>query len=147
MVGYESSLAKNYQKIGKFKDSVAVYKYLLKRYPTDKKNIVWLQELLETHLASGARKSIASDLARYYPVVKERVSYSSEEWDKFQDSLGKVILTVHREARKTDDMAIWVAVDQLYKEYRKHFSTSTKGEIWYFWCSKTREAEKKMGRC
>lgn len=132
LVNYQTLLAGQYTKMGKFDDSAKTYRFLLRKYPDHSKGLSWLQGLLENHLASGKRKKIALDLDRFYPAIKAKGTFKSEEYSEFQKALSTIILTTHKEARKTDDMRIWVAIDGLYKSYMKHFKESEDGDIWYF---------------
>ncbi len=135
LIEYQTNLAKNYQKIGSFLDAVYVYKFLLNTLPKNKLALTWLKELLETHLAAGTRKLIAQDLDHYYPKIvsaNSDHSYSVEEQTEFQKSLRTVILTVHKEAKKTDDLNIWISIDALYESFMNHFKGVKNGDIWYY---------------
>lgn len=123
-------LARTYTRVGKFHEAIAGWKDLLERKPDHARRLPWLQELLGNYLSNGQRLELRPALDRYYkPVLAQKLA--PEGKDEFEDKIGKILLIIHREGRKTDDAEIWKATDQLYEFFYGQLGHLQNGEIWY----------------
>jgi TolA-binding protein len=131
---YIYELAKTYSKTGKFKESEDTYIYLLKEYPQNPKSLEWLSSLGKTYLAHAKREKIADIVHEYIPTIRKRMPASlyKKKEQGFINDWEKLVLIIHKEARKTNDDKINIAVDKSYKYFEKYFSSKTKSKLWYY---------------
>ncbi len=119
-----------YSKLGRFSQAVAGYQWLLNQHVNDSKSWSWLSQLSRSLLANGQRLQISGQLEKYIqPVIKV---VSSKNKEKLLSEIEKLILTIHKEARKTDDPQIFKATDQLYGFWQKIFFDLKRGQFYYF---------------
>jgi hypothetical protein len=142
LIEAKTSLAEAYRKAGRYDHSVALWVDLLEtsRSQAGAEDFgKWLQNLVSDLLSDGKRMRLSEAIERYYPRVFKRLK-KTKELDEF---IGNIILTVHKEARKTDDPDIWKAVDELYAAFRKTMSnTYPKDDVWYFGAQRFQRIER-----
>ncbi len=134
IIDFKEKLGEEYQKIGKYKDAIAAWENLLNKYSKHHKSFFWLTQLSKSHLTRGEKIDISKSLNRYLPIVlknKDNKSFT-KDLPLFEKSISNIILTVHKEARKSDNLADWKAIDLLYESFAKFFPNSKEGKIWYF---------------
>ncbi len=127
----QDELAAVYKGIGRYEESVALWKSLLARNPKTEGTFDWLKGILEAELALGQRNQIGELLqnyARYLPSEAEH----PEKHKEFQKSVVKVTLAMHKEGRKTEDPEIWKATDQVYATLLKLYPNHQQGDIWFY---------------
>lgn len=125
-----------YKNIGRYDDAIGVWKTLLDRNPGQSPNrinsYVWLHELIHTQLVVGKRDQIAPSLDHYLPkLLRDGSKESRDAQDLLEKRTSTLLLTIHKEARKTDDPAIWGATDSFYASYATHYPGSRHADIWY----------------
>ncbi len=127
-------LAQTYNKIGKYTDAIGIWKNLLNNYPTNSKTYSWLEGLLDSQYNMGERQILASIINKFHPSlpeIKNKDKYIKEKIS-LKTAIDKMLLSVHKEARKTDDPSLWSSCDDLYAIYENIFPQSQSGDIWYF---------------
>lgn len=124
-------LAELYNTMGKFDDSIQVYRELIRLTPTSPKLCSWQTEIL--------RNTLSKTGSRATPDAVKELQRLSAVWEKYQTmpnvkpqqleecrddtagSLRELATTWHKEAQKTKDMATYESAQSLYKEYLKEF--------------------------
>jgi tetratricopeptide (TPR) repeat protein len=136
-IATEERLGTVYKEIGRYEDSIAVLQTLLADSSKTKvgadRVYHWLGQMLVAQLSSGRRGQIATSLDRFLPILPQP---SSDEGQKLRDEMEKQIvaitLTVHREAKKTDDEDIWNATDAIYRSVAAHYPDCKDPDLWYY---------------
>jgi uncharacterized protein (UPF0332 family)/TolA-binding protein len=121
-------LSEAFQLAGHFSESITGWQELLITQKTDLRSFEWLVQLSNTLLKNGQRMAIPLALETFVPELPK----NTEKQYSFQHSLAQLLLTLHREARKTDDQDIWKATDQLYSTFSRLLSDSQVGDIWFY---------------
>lgn len=138
-------LAFSYKSIGRYEDSIAAWGGLLSEAGQTPQAFEWLDELLKTLLAAGRRDLIASNLDHYLPSLPKQDNEDfQKEHKELQDKIVTLILTIHKEAKKTDDQSYWKAVDLLYGTFVKYYPNSKNGDVWYFGAQRKEKIGQKL---
>lgn len=128
-------LAKLYQRNGNYQDSTKTWSYLLTRHLDDKAALTWLIELSLDHYADGKRETISHKINEYYLPWKSK-HFSAELDETFSKEWAKIILSLHREAKKSEDPLYWKATDLAYQTYESLRPNGKEGEVWYYGAQK-----------
>ncbi|MEW6056204.1 MAG: hypothetical protein AB1540_06290 [Bdellovibrionota bacterium] len=132
-IAAQEQLAHAYQKIGKYEDAVGMWRAILAENPGSEQSFDWMNELLSALLGLGRRDLLSKALDEFAPKLPGFESKSpAEKYSKLEKQISNVVLTVHKEARKTDDAAIWQSTDTLHQSFQKHFPDSVEGDVWFF---------------
>lgn len=127
----KEQIALAYRKIGKNSEAAQAWIDLLQEKP-QAKSFYWLSELGHEYLTLGQRQNIGPAIEKYLPsLIQDKSLLAAKEFSEFEKSFTQLILTIHREARKTDDSAIWKVADQLYSVFGNFFPQSQMTPIWY----------------
>ena len=141
-------LAKVYQDIGKYEDSVSVLTALLDEYGQSAPAadaFKWLEQLTYVLLSSGKRDAIATAIDHFVPRMPKADSDETRKLhDKMEKQIVTVALTVHREAKKTDDPDIWRATDAIYRSFARNFPDSTEADIWYYGAQRKEQLNQRL---
>lgn len=121
-------IAKNYRDIGRYEDSATLLKSLLRSTPPSPQASEWLAELIKTLLVYDIGEPMAKALDEFVPKLRPETINSQE----LHKEVGSILLTLHRDARKSDDPKLWKGTDLLYQAYLKHFPSSAEAEVWYY---------------
>lgn len=128
----KESLAHTYKEIGRYKESARAYTELISKEPQQPRTLFWLQELNLAQLSGGNRPEIPKTLSQFAPALLQNPALrSSPEGKEFEEKTISLILTIHREGRKTDDKAIWAVTDELYDFFFANLGDSQATPIWY----------------
>lgn len=120
-------MSNTYKSLGKFEESVFVLKDLLAHHTQNNNYYSWLYEVLTNQLNMGLRNDIANTIETYLSADQ----YQGSKQD-FEDKIVNLQLTLHREAKKSDDTEIWRATDAMYKVISQLAPNSQNGDFWYF---------------
>ncbi len=128
----KESLAHTFGEIGRYKESARAYLELISKEPPQPRTLFWLQQLSQAHLSGGNRPEISKVLNRHAPALLKVAEFrNSPEGKEFEEKTINLILTIHREGRKSDDKAIWAVTDELYDFFFANLSDSQATPIWY----------------
>lgn len=130
-IKFIADLAGSYHKIGRYDQAVNIWIHLLEDNYTHADAPGWLASIGKAYLAAVQKDQIAKVFNRFLRKVIEHHK-EKKTLTKLDESISKIILTVHKEARKSENREDWLAVDQLYKIYENHFPKSTNARMWYF---------------
>ncbi|MBL7663495.1 MAG: hypothetical protein JNM93_00065 [Bacteriovoracaceae bacterium] len=128
-------LGLSYQKIGTFENSMTVWRTLMNRHLGDDKALVWLGNLLKDYQSIGKRTEISTAMKEYYPKWKKLYQNPARE-DELFDEWTKIILYLHKEAKKTDDARYWQAVDLAYDTYEEINPNGKNPDVWFYGAQK-----------
>lgn len=141
-IKFKASIAASYRKIGKYKSAISVWNNLLLKFSSNKNSLEWLANMSEAHLASGNKGEIAGALNMFLPKILESHAKNEDGVDKLDKNLVKIILTVHKEARKSENQEDWLATDSLYTSYEKFFPESKNARLWYYGAQRMEKLKK-----
>ncbi|MGE0615220.1 MAG: tol-pal system YbgF family protein, partial [Bacteriovoracia bacterium] len=137
-------LAGAYKSIGKYNDAIGLWQNLLASGGNSQRQYGWLSELVDVALASGNRAMLAKMLDYYISRLPARdSSEATEGYQKLVKELVKITLSVHREAKKSDDADIWASTDVIYATVSKQFPDLSDGEFWFFGAQRKEKLEKR----
>lgn len=129
----QERLAVIYEGMGKYEDAAAVWQLLLSSQPKTESTFRWLNQLLACMLSAGKRSLLPSAFEQN---LAHLPGTDSDELRKqheiFQKEITSLILTIHKEAKKTDDPDIWKATDAFYSSFLSHYPKTSEGDFWYF---------------
>jgi tetratricopeptide (TPR) repeat protein len=120
-------MSNTYKSLGKFEESVFVLKDLLAHHTQNDNYYSWLYEVLTNQLNIGLRNDIANTIETYLSADQ----YQGSKQD-FENKIVNLQLTLHREAKKSDDTEIWRATDAMYRVISQLAPNSQNGDFWYF---------------
>lgn len=120
-------MSETYKKLGKFEESIIILKDLLTHHTESENYYTWLFEVLNNQLNIGNRSEIALTIEKYMSADR----YQGSKVD-FETKIVNLQLTLHREAKKTDDIEIWKATDSLYVVISQLAPNAQNGDFWYF---------------
>ena len=128
---FKADLAFSYNKIGKYDYAVNIWLQLLKNNYAHPDSPKWLASIGKAYLAASKKSKIADAFHTHLNLV------ISAQKDKatlleLDEEISKIILTVHKEAKKSDNQEDWLAVDRLYKIYETQLPDSSNAKIWYY---------------
>lgn len=128
-------LAKLYQRNGNYKDSTATWNHLLVNHLSHPEAPEWIILNAQDFYADGKREDISRQIKHHYGTWKQK--HFSEKGDKLIASeWSKIILSLHREAKKSEDPLFWKATDLAYETYEELRPDGQEGEVWYFGAQK-----------
>jgi len=136
---FQSDVADAFQNSGKFNEAVVGWKSLLDGHGQNNKKGYWILQLARAELGQANKIEISRHLDKYLGLLSESEKYA----DGFIRELGNILLTVHKEAVKSDNAKDWKAVDSLYPVYDKYFPKSVHGEVWFFGAQRKEALQKK----
>src|SRR5690606_13524240 len=125
-------LSLSYLELGKYKDAALVLEYLLNTYPTHRLSYEWLPDLMKVLLSDGRRLDMAKALDKFAPKLPPRINEEKSKSERIESKIEPLILTVHKEAKKTKDPEIWKATDELYRVFDRRFPNAPTPNLWYF---------------
>jgi hypothetical protein len=132
-------LAKSYQAIGSFKDSIYTWNYLLSNHMKEERSHEWIIGLMKDYQADGKRIKVTEAIKKHYPKWKLLKLPGNE---KIFSEWTKIILSIHKEARKTDDPRYWKATDLVYNTYEELNPNGQNGEVWFYGAQKFQRQNK-----
>jgi hypothetical protein len=145
-VQVEEKIAKVYKEIGHFEDSASMWQTLLAQGGQSKQSYEWLKQLFRTLLAAERRDLLGPTLDRFAAnLPPAETPEDRKEAADFEKNVANVLLTINREAKKTDDAEIWKATDALYKSFGTHFPNSLEGDVWYFGAQRKEDLGDRFG--
>lgn len=128
-------LAKLYQRNGNYKDSTDTWNHLLVNHLSHPEAPEWVIQNALDFYADGKREEISRQIRHHYGAWKEK--HFSESGDNLiAGEWSKIILSLHREAKKSEDPLFWKATDLAYETYEELRPDGQEGEVWYFGAQK-----------
>ncbi len=141
-IGMISDLAKSYQSIGSFTDAIYTWEYLLNHHLKEKNSHEWLVELMKDYQSTGKRKTITETMKKYFPKWEKVQLENKVGREQIFEEWTKIILYVHKEARKTDDPAYWEATHFAYDTYEELNPNGINADVWFYGAQKFERAGK-----
>ncbi|OFZ21858.1 MAG: hypothetical protein A2202_00330 [Bdellovibrionales bacterium RIFOXYA1_FULL_36_14] len=128
---FKADLALSYNKIGKYDYAVNIWLQLLKRNYVNSDSPKWLASIGKAYLAASKKPKIAEVFNTHLKLV---INAHNDKaiLQELDEEISKIILTVHKEAKKSDTQEDWLAVDRLYKIYEINLPDSTNAKMWYY---------------
>jgi tetratricopeptide (TPR) repeat protein len=137
-------LAEIYTNQGKFKDSIMIYKRLIRDYPDHLDNSDFQLRIVEAYSNMNDKENTTKEIIEmvYYAKpeaesgwVKAHSKKDSEKvqeaWENAERMLIKTVVEYHKEALKIDNKDTWNMAQSLYEMYIAYFQ---KSEMYYDVC-------------
>lgn len=136
-------LADLYNSMGKFMDSIKVYRELIKLNPGTTKLCNWQTEILKNTLSMTGSRAVpetVKELQRLSAVYEKTTSMQGlkkDVLDECRDNtagmLRELATVWHKEAQKTNDMNTYANASDLYKEYLRRFPKEKDAYLMTWW--------------
>ncbi|MCS6914798.1 MAG: tetratricopeptide repeat protein [Myxococcales bacterium] len=136
-------LAELYNSMGKFADSIKVYRELIKLNPGTTKLCAWQTEILRNTLSMTGSRAVpetVKELQRLSAVYEKTLTMpglKKDVVDECRDNtagmLRELATVWHKEAQKTNDMSTYAHASDLYKEYLRRFPNEKDSYLMRWW--------------
>jgi len=130
-LNFKADLALSYNKIGKYDYAVNIWMQLLKHNYAHPASPQWLSSIGKAYLAASKKPKIADVFNTHLKLVIG-AHKNEKTLLELDEEISKIILTVHKEAKKSENQEDFVAVDRLYKIYEANLPDSSNAKIWYY---------------
>jgi TolA-binding protein len=133
-------LANIYYDQGKFTNSTAVFRQLMRLNPKSKKLCDWQYRVMRATLSGGKKQDQVVEgrrLAAIYHLVKKRGNIKKSRLAECRGNASGVLrelaTTWHREAQKTQNQETYALAQMLYKEYLDNFPNVSDAYVMSFY--------------
>ncbi len=120
-------LAELYFSMGKFAESIKVFRQLIANTPESERVCAWQNEIMKATLAAGSKADQVKEvqrLANLYDSIKDK-GLKKETVEECRQSTAGILRELstiwHKEAQKTQNNDTYTLAGQLYREYLERF--------------------------